>query len=226
MLKALCVINRYPWNYQLLPFNLFRASLVIFTLFKTTVPSFLVLDIQDQRIDWTWLNTFGCRLCLSNQLSRLSNELFSCNKIFKPFIENLYYICCYDHTDIHYIIYLQRRFAECSKAHWIHICWFCDRSGSNPTKVFSILLQFFANFPNFKGKLYLWAKLGDRGTFFIQKFYLRATHTYKPHSRAPACSMWKLSLKIGFLWSKFRWNWGRGFESQTFLAFFESLEIF
>ena len=76
-----------------------------------------------------------------------------------------------------------------------------------------IFLAIFRKFPNFKGTLTLWAKFGDRGAFSIQKFYLRATPTYKPHSRTPACSMWKLSLKTGFLWSKFRWNWGRGFES-------------
>jgi len=38
--------------------------------------------------------------------------------------------------------------------------------GSKSSLRFWILLHFFASFPIFKGKLPLWAKLGDRGTFF------------------------------------------------------------
>ena len=36
-----------------------------------------------------------------------------------------------------------------------------------------------------------------------------------------ACTMPKLVLKMSFLWRKFHSNWGRGFESQTFLVFFK-----
>ena len=35
-----------------------------------------------------------------------------------------------------------------------------------------------------------------------------------------------LDLKVAILWSKFWWNWGRGFESQTFLVFFEPFLYF
>ena len=57
------------------------------------------------------------------------------------------------------------------------------------TGAFSYFCLLGVFFPNFKGKLPLWAKLGDRGALSIQNFYLRATPTYKPHSRTPACSM-------------------------------------
>ena len=60
--------------------------------------------------------------------------------------------------------------------------------------VVMILFAIFRKFPNFKGKLPLWAKLGDRGTFSNWKFIIQSYFGSWSHPRGPT-------------WSRDIWPW-------------------
>ena len=88
-------------------------------------------------------------------------------------------------------------------------------------EAFIILEAFFQNFLNLKLIYLIFANIRKQETFTTKKVRFSKFYRYIAYSRAPACSKWKLSLKISFLWSNFLWYKGRGFESQTFLVFFK-----
>ena len=99
---------------------------------------------------------------------------------YEKFIYNYFY----DYIKLHDLQEGRRRMAEWSEALvalLLLLWWSRFENSSGIMNFFAI----FANFPNFKGKLPLWAKLGDRGTILILKSILQTYFESWSHPRSP-----------------------------------------